>query len=732
MALSARLVIGSNRLPFCVKYEGDELQLQRTSGGLAAALESVHAAANSVWVGWPGDCSGLEDFQRAELSGALRGKRVVPVDLSDHELLEYYDGVCNAVLWPVLHSLIDRVPVTLPGFEAYRTVNERFAEKLAATYRDGDIVWIHDYHLMLAPAMVRACLPAARIGFFFHTPFPSADIFRVLPWCRELLDGVLGATLVGFQTRGDALNFAASARLLADYVVDDDRLVVDGRQVRIGAYPIGIDPARLQVADPPRAAPESLVTPVRYPGRQLLVGVDRLDYTKGIPNRLAAFEQLLSEEPQLHGRVEMFQLAVPTRGVLPTYVAHQRDVQRWVDRINERFGTPSWTPVRYVLQSASPVELRRIYDAADVMLVTSIRDGMNLVAKEFVSCREKEDGVLILSELAGAAEALDQALIVNPYSVEDLTRAIRTALTMNREEQRRRMRSLRRQVSGWTVHHWVDRFTGDLAAASQLSAVPAESSSALLDAILFEPQRLSLAFFYEEALVETHGALAAPYPDPALVNLLGGLATRTELDLHIISAVDHATLGRWFDTVPVTIWAEHGLWRRDRNERRWERTEALDADWTADLRQFLRQFTARTPGSFLEERTTGFAWHFGRMKTAEGRAQAQMLFGVLHDAAETMDFTVAFGPSLLEIRPGGLSKQRTIEKLLASDAGQRRLIVFEQPAEGATTRKALRPSDLLVSVGARADRGDHALADVRAVRKVLRSLMAPLAVAGVA
>jgi trehalose 6-phosphate synthase/phosphatase len=407
-------------------------------------------------------------------------------------------------------------------------------------------------------------------------------------------------------------------------------------------------------------------------------------------------------------------------------------VQECVDRINRRYQTPEWTPVRYLLGTVPPAELRAVYRAADVMLVTSLRDGMNLVAKEFVSCRTDDDGVLILSEFAGAAAELPEALIVNPHSVEDLARAMRTALTLDRNARARRMRSLRQQVAKRTVHHWVAEFTADLAGAPTESATPKNRRlETTIRAAIIEGQRLSLAFVYEESLVEEQQATARIRPDPERRELLCDLSFRSHLDLHIISAIDHIALGRWFECVPVTIWAEHGLWHRGRDDRRWCRTQWLDTDWMADLRHFLEQFAARTPGSFVEELSTGFAWHFGRLERAERVTRAGTLFAVLREAADAMGFSVTLRSSLIEIRAGGLSRERTIEKILAAGAALGRLIAFERSRE-LTVRGALTGSDLLVTVGAPQASADHVLKDVAAVRDVLTTVLGSMHPAGIA
>ena len=413
MSARARLIIASNRLPFTVQRQSGKVELLPTTGGLAAALGGVHKRLDNVWVGWPGDGSSLNDSELAELDTRLRNERIVPVSLSSAELDAYYDGICNSVLWPVFHYLIDRLPVELPDFQTYRTVNERFAATVVAEHRRGDMLWIHDYHLLLAPAMIRTRIPDAQIGFFLHTPFPSADVFRVLPWHRELLDGVLGATLVGFQTRRDASNFADTIRTLTEYDVDERAITAARREIRFGPYPIGIDPLRMQSESRASLSGPCLEPRPVNEGCRLFVGVDRLDYTKGLLRRLAAFEHLLAENPELRGHVELLQIAVPSRGQVPSYISFKQDVDALVARINARFETPAWTPVRYLQRSLSPMELSALYRAADVMLVTSLRDGMNLVAKEFVASRDDDDGVLILSELAGAAEELREAVPLN-------------------------------------------------------------------------------------------------------------------------------------------------------------------------------------------------------------------------------------------------------------------------------------------------------------------------------
>ena len=713
MPAHRRLVIASNRLPFTVESVRSRLELRPTTGGLASALAAVHQHGDNLWVGWPGDCSALDARARAELDVTLEQRRFVPIPLSGRELIDYYDGICNAALWPVMHYQLERLPLNFPPFEAYRAVNERFAEALISRHRPGDTLWIHDYHLMLVPAMVRRRLPDAQIGFFLHTPFPAGDVFRVLPWRRELLDGILGATLVGFQTAGDAANFGATLRGLMGYAVDASGVIADGRRVDFGTYPVGIDVDRLRGGG----------RPTRRFARtdcRLFVGVDRLDYTKGIPLRLAAFERLLAAHQSLRGGVQLLQVAVPSREHVPAYGTLRREVEALIARVNVRFGTPTWTPIRYFPESLPPADLAALYRAADVMLVTSLRDGMNLVAKEFVSSRDDEDGVLVLSELTGAAGELQEALTVNPYSVDDLVDTMVHALEMDPEERRSRMVALRLRTSGHTVQNWADRFTSDINAATTGCLNRPAAAAETIRASIERGLQVSLALPFEGVLVPDARDASRSGPDPELMHLLRELTLRSGVTVHVVTGFDHELIDEWFDRVPAVLWAEHGLWRREAGGRRWRLTQWTASEWVDDVRQLMEQFVTSTPGAFVEARATALTWHFGRADAALGQSQAQTLAALLQDAADFLGYEVTVGAGLVEVRAAGLSLHRTVQKII--EMNQSHQVAFVGGAgDAAAIREALRAGDILVdfSVEAHPDpRGSRSL-----VRELVESLV---------
>ena len=454
-----RLITVSNRLPVTVTTEGGRAVVRKSVGGLATGLRRTHTDDASLWIGWPGPLAEIHDDQRSEVLDQIAALHAAPVPLSAHEISVFYEEISNAVLWPIFHDRIDRLPLRIDGWDVYETVNQRYADAVADRWRPGDLVWVHDYQLLRVPLLLRRRIPKAKIGFFLHVPFPNPEIFFTLPVRRWLMEGMLGADLLGFHTRRYRGHFTGALRRLFGIATDASTrtFTYDGRSVSLGVFPMSID-----VADfAERASQDEVATralELRQSAARLLVGIDRLDYSKGIERRLLAFQQLLATHPEWRERIRLVQVAVPSRGQVRAYQRLRKEVEALVGRINGEFGTPSWSPIHYIHRSVSPTTLIALYRAADVMLVTPVRDGMNLVAKEFVACRGDEDGVLILSEFAGAADELPDACIVNPYDVDGIAEAIHSALIMDGSERRRRMQRLRAAVFGHDVYQWADEF----------------------------------------------------------------------------------------------------------------------------------------------------------------------------------------------------------------------------------------------------------------------------------
>jgi trehalose 6-phosphate synthase/phosphatase len=481
-AAPRRLLLVSNRLPVTLASADGEPRIMPSVGGLATGLRGPHERSSGMWIGWPGMTDPVDARHRTEVAELLAAHGTAPVWLTADEVSRYYEQVSNGVLWPLFHYLVEHVPLRVEHWDTYEAVNARFADVVAAHYRPGDLVWVHDYQLLRVPALLRARCPGARIGFFLHIPFPCAEVFAALPARAAVLEGLLGADVVGFHTAGYAHHFADSVRRVLGLEATADGVIrVGDRVVRTGVFPMGVDAAGYEARAHTPAVDHELAAlapigegPRDGPGEvALFVGIDRLDYTKGIPRRLLAFEQLLLRHPALRERVRLVQVAVPSRTAVPAYAEFRTQVDALVGRINGAFGTPRWTPVHYLYRALSDAQLLALYRAARVMLVTPVRDGMNLVAKEFVASRRDEDGVLVLSEFVGAADELTDALRVNPYDVDASAEAYHAALVMPREERRRRMRALRDRVRTYDVDAWAAAFMQALADESGARAAPA-------------------------------------------------------------------------------------------------------------------------------------------------------------------------------------------------------------------------------------------------------------------
>jgi trehalose 6-phosphate synthase len=457
-ATSSFLIV-ANRLPVDRTIGPDgEASWRRSPGGLVTAIAPVMQRRDGAWLGWHGaPDEELKPFEH-------EGMHLIPIPLSSTEVELYYEGFSNATLWPLYHDVVAKPIYSRVLWDAYRAVNDRFARAAADAAAPGAIVWVQDYHLQLVPAMLRKLRPDLRIGFFLHIPFPPEELFLQLPWRREILEGLLGADLVGFQRPGGTSNFIRLVRRLLGQPNTRHEIHVDGRIVRTEAFPISVDFAAMDqlvrkpsVIQRAREIRTELGDPVH-----VFLGVDRLDYTKGIGQRLKAFGELLSEGSLAPGEAVFVQIATPSRERVEEYRLLRDEIELQVGRINGEHGSLGQPPICYLHQSYSQEELAALYLAADVMVVTPLRDGMNLVAKEYVACRPDLRGALVLSEFAGAADELRQAYMVNPYDVEGLKRAMLAAARATPDELARRMRSMRRRVATYNVDRWANDFLSAL------------------------------------------------------------------------------------------------------------------------------------------------------------------------------------------------------------------------------------------------------------------------------
>ncbi|WP_438029901.1 bifunctional alpha,alpha-trehalose-phosphate synthase (UDP-forming)/trehalose-phosphatase [Sorangium sp. So ce233] len=726
----ARLLIVSNRLPISIRVDRGALCLTRSSGGLAAAMRGPHERMCAVWIGWPGSVAGLTPEQRQDADAALAGIRAVPVHLGATEQHRFYDGFSNGVLWPLFHYLLDKVNLDAElDWEAYQRVNERFADAVAERYAPGDVIWVHDYQLMLLPALLRRRLPGARIGFFLHIPFPSAEVFRILPWREQIVRGLLGADLLGFHTAGYRKNFAASAAHVLDLDPDEAAIEHDGRTVALGVHPISVDAAEIaRLAAHPAVREEAARIRAEARGRKIVLGIDRLDYTKGIPRRLLAIERFLEREPELRDQVRFIQLAVPTREMAGAYADFRRVVHEMVGRINGQHGTTHATPIHYMYRSLPLDQVVALYVAADVMLVTPLRDGMNLVAKEYVAARVDDDGALILSEFAGAASELAEAISVNPYDIGSVAAAVKRALTMPPAEQQTRMAALRRRVDTHDVHTWAQSFLDDLdraaAPASEAAGMVSarrEVPESVVERVRRAPQRVWI-LDYDGTLVPFAPVPDLAAPDEELLALLRALSERDRV--HVVSGRRRADIERWFGALPLHLHAEHGFWSRPMACDDWVPLESDAAAWKGEVRDLLEDFTRRTPGSFIEEKTVTLAWHYRTVEPELAGEHVRALRARLAERVSADALELLGGAKVLEIRPRGVHKGRVVPLILDDVPARAEVIAIGDDRTDEDIFAALPPSACTIHVGNSTSCAAYRLPDAGAVRNLLRSIHA--------
>ena len=722
-----RLLLVSNRLPITATLDDGRVEVTPSSGGLATGLRGPHASGESLWIGWPGQLPRLNATQTRELREHLTTLRAVPVELSQRDVRGFYDGISNGVLWPLLHYVTDRMPVHSDDWAAYVRVNERFADVVAEQYRPGDLIWVHDFQLALVPQLLRDRLPEAPIGFFLHTPFPSSDVFSVLPWRREVLRGLLGADLIGFHTASYLSHFAMSVSRFLGGELHVDRITFGGHEARLGVFPMGIDAARFADLATSDAVMQQVGTILaEASGRKILVGIDRLDYTKGIPARFLAIEKLLENNPDLHDRIRVIQVIVPSRERVDAYARLRRQIDEIVGRINSRYATASSVPIHHLYRSFEESEVAALYRAADVMLVTPLRDGMNLVAKEFVATRDDEQGVLVLSEFAGAAAELGGAIRVNPHDIDEVASLVADALKMPRSDQRERMRSMRERVFRADVHHWLDSFVTGLkrAAADRGThsvAYSSDEETSELVASAKGAEDLTVILDYDGTLVPFYDAPADAAPDAETLDLLQTLAARPRTSVHIVSGRTRSSLARWLGDLPIGIYAEHGFWSRPSQHDWWQPVDGVSSEWKERVRPILEHFTSITPGAFVEEKTASIAWHH-RMSGDGGARQAKELRILLDELLSNAPVEVIEGDMVVEIRPQGVNKGNVARSILSASSAETTVLAIGDDVTDEDLFGALPPTSLTVHVGPRLSVARYRIADVRTVRSLLQDL----------
>ncbi len=676
---SQRIVIVSNRLPFTVVQDGEGIQFSESVGGLATGLRTLLTSEQSslfrnselLWVGWPGTTIKEEILEEVR-ARALSEFSCCPVFLSEQDLENFYQGFCNETIWPLFHYFPTYARYDEACWDQYRKVNESFSLTLQEAIRPNDTVWIHDYHLMLLPHLLRKVLPKLRIGFFLHIPFPQFEIFRLIPakWRRQLLEGLLGADLIGFHTHDYGEYFLRCVQRILGYGHQMGQLTAGGRTVKVGAFPMGIDFKKFHEAASLTEVQKEKEDLARSLGdSKIVLSVDRQDYSKGILHRLQGFEAMLETNPDWRGKVTLIMLVVPSRIGIADYEGMKKRIEELVGKINGRFGTISWTPIIYQYRSLPFQSLAAMYAMSHVALVTPLRDGMNLVAKEYVATRVDKTGVLVLSEMAGASKELPEAIIINPNNREEIAEALKTALEMPCEEQVRRNIIMQNRLRRYDVARWAMNFLAEL-----LSSSPADEESQVkwLDASvrrdLTEQYRHSvrrlLILDYDGTLVPFAAYPEVARPTDRLLRLLRALTADSRNEVVLATGRDRATLDQWFNGVSTGLAAEHGAWIKERNGD-WKLQQSLPLDWKPRLLPILEMYADRVPGAFVEEKEFSLVWHYRLADPERGSAAARELTDHLLVFTASIDLQVLRGNKAIEIRKAGVNKGSAVQQWLA-------------------------------------------------------------------
>ena len=728
-----KLIFVSFELPVIIAPdEKNQWQLVNKEYGFTGGLESFYKDSNSIWIGSPGPVrSEMAKNDRARFSALLKKNNYYPLFLKRKEKEKFLEGFSNRTIWPLFHYFTQNTVYSDEYWRGYNTVNQQYADKIMEFLEDGDKVWIHDYHLMLLPKLIRERNSNVPIGFFLHLTFPSYELFRLLPWRREVLEGLLGADLVGFHTYDYERHFLSCVRRLMGLETIFNRIQLEERIVQVDFYPLGIDFEKIsQLAHNPKKQKESTLVQkglidqhITGKGKKLILSIDRLDYTKGIPLRLKAFELFLEKHKEYHGKVTLLLCVMPSRETVEHYKILKRELDELVGRINASYGDISWIPIRYFYRQLPIEQLYELYTLSDIGLITPIRDGMNLIAKEFVASKIDKKGVLILSEMAGASKEMHEAIIVNPNNRLEMAEAIRQAIEMDIEEQVTRMALMQNRLQRYDVVKWTTDFIDSLDKVKKIQEIrlARKITSGLSDQITKEYSVAGSRMIfldYDGTLMGFDKDPQKVRPDDELTRILKKLTADPSNHVVIISGRDKETLGKWFPPQwKISIVAEHGVWSKT-PDTNWLMSEQIDKNWMEIIEPVLEFYVDRTPRSFIERKNYSMVWHYRNSDPDLGEIRSWELKDELKTLVGNLNLEIMDGDKVIEIKNSGINKGRAaLQKM-----GERHYDFIFAIGDDWTdeyTFAALPEEAVTVKVGTKSTRAQYYVESVADVRQIL-------------
>lgn len=733
-----RLIIISNRLPVGVRKTETGIRIEPSTGGLATGLKSFYKDYDSQWFGWAGfDRSNFSNSELKIIEDAYRKEKCIPIYLPQEDVDLYYYGFSNETIWPLFHYFPQYTEYRKETWDAYVRVNRKFSDTIVPFLKPGDKVWIHDYHLLVLPEMIKEKIPEVSVGFFLHIPFPSFEIFRLLPWRLEILEGLLGADLIGFHTYDYERHFLSCVRRLLGYETVFNRIRLSTKMIKVDAFPMGIDYERfhraaLQHQQRSHKEKSKLQREIEkyvssHPGRKLIVSIDRLDYSKGILNRLEAFDYFLENYPEFREKITLILLAVPTRTHVEQYQIMKSEVDELVGKINGKFGHINWSPIWYFYRALPFEDLIDLYASAEIALVTPIRDGMNLVAKEYIASKVNRKGVLILSEMAGAAKELSEAIIVNPNNMEEIANAIIFAANLPEDQQVEINKTLQARLSRYTVEKWARDFVNsmDKVREMQENYLAKKITSNIEKSIIKhykKAKKRTLFLDYEGTLTDFAINSADAKPDEALLKILDRLSDTAHTDVTIISGREKETMESWFKNKNYALVAEHGIWSK-RPGKDWEIIEPLQNDWKATIRPVIEFYVDRTPGTFIVEKNFSLVWNYRKADPDLGALRAMELKDELTSLVSNLNLEILEGNKVIEVKTSGINKGRAAMNLIGSGKPDFILGIGDDWTDEYLF-EILPENSVTIRVGIKSTEAKYNLESVKETRKLLSKIAA--------
>lgn len=666
----SKTILISNRLPITIKKNKHGFAYEKSIGGLATGLKSYHDGIDSVWIGWPGITSdGLKPAVIKKLNDELEEKyKCLPVFMSENDIEQFYHGFCNKTIWPLFHYFTNKAEYHDDLWAAYQMVNNRFFEAVASIIEENDTIWIHDYQLMLLPDMIRKRFPNNKIGFFLHIPFPSFEIYRLLVWRKQILYGLLGADLIGFHTYDYVRHFLSSVRRLLGYEHNLNKVTYEDRYVQVDAFPMGIDYDRFSKEyTTPQFEQEVQQIADSTKGKKIILSIDRLDYTKGIPKRLRAFDEFLWRYPEHKGKVRFHLIVAPSRVAVDTYEALRSEIAEMVSEINGKHGTVAWMPIWYYFQTFSQESLIALYKYSDVLLVTPLRDGMNLVAKEYIAARTDYDGMVVISETAGAASELGETVVVNANDITAIAEGIKTALDIPTDEKKEINRVLHKRLKRYNVHFWAEEFMKSLELfvkdPEQTLICDFNKNCSIIVRSYGNAKKRIIFLDYDGTLVDFEPIPQKAKPDTELKKMLSELVDDPKNTIVIVSGRDHITLEKWLGDLRMHMVAAHGLWMREKDGQ-WVKTATLDNSWKEKIANIMQVYVDRMPGALIEEKEYSLAFHYRQCEPNMVSVKLGEVRAALASAVQSMSLGIQEGSKVLEVKDQRIDKGQSASAFL--------------------------------------------------------------------